>query len=60
MADHSEPLSESFNDNDSALLSVINTEADSGLISTSRIIPILRLSFLIHKHYHMTTKEEKI
>jgi hypothetical protein len=69
MADHSETLSDNFDDNDSsevntpsAFLSAIDTDADVGSISTtgSCTTPILRLSSLIHKHCCTTTKEEKI
>jgi hypothetical protein len=67
MADHSETLSDNFNDNDSsevntpsAFLNTINTEADISSISTSCTTPILRLSSSIHKYCCTTMKEEKI
>jgi hypothetical protein len=52
MAEHCETLSDN--------LSVMDTEAETGSISTSRTAPISRLSSSIHKHCRPTTKEEKI
>jgi hypothetical protein len=66
MADHSDTLSDNFDDNNSskvntlAFLSAIGTKANVGSISTSRSTPIPRLSSSIHKHCRTTTKEEKI
>ena len=66
IADHSETLSDNFDDNDSskantlAFLSDISTKADVGLILTNCFTLIPRLSSLIHKHCCTTTKEEKI
>ena len=49
----------SFEVDTSARLSVVETEADAGLVTTSRTTQTLRLTSSIHKHCRIATKEEK-
>jgi hypothetical protein len=61
MANTSEIFSDVSSEVDtcSACLSAVETEADAGLVLTSRTTQTLRLTSLIHKHCYTAAKEEK-
>jgi hypothetical protein len=59
MANTSEIFSNSFDGNASSEVDTVETEADAGLVSTSRTTQTARLTSSIHKHCCTATKEEK-
>ena len=59
MANTSETFFDSFDGNASSEVNTVETEADAGLVGTSRTTQTLRLTSLIHKHCCIATKEEK-
>jgi hypothetical protein len=59
MASTSEIFFDSFDSNASSEVDTVETKADAGLVLTSCITQTLRLTFSIHKHCCIATKEEK-
>jgi len=59
MANTSKTFFDSFDGNASSEVNTVETEADAGLVGTSRTTQTLRLTSLIHKHCCIATKEEK-